>query len=117
MGILENGEIEIVGRLTEASNASLFCKINYSGQSVNAIYKPIRGERPLWDFPDGNLASREVATYLVSEALEINCVPQTIMRDGPFGVGSVQLASKSEVGTHRTNRYGRCHRDDSGEHE
>jgi hypothetical protein len=58
---------------------------------VNAIYKPIKGERPLWDFPDGNLASREVATYLVSEALGLNCVPLTILRDGPFGLGSVQL--------------------------
>ena len=88
---LEKGQIEIVGRLVAASNASLFCKIEYQGKSVNAIYKPIKGERPLWDFPDGNLASREVATYLASEALGLGSVPPTILRDGPFGEGSVQL--------------------------
>lgn len=84
---LENGEIQILGRLVAASNASLFCKV---GQ-VNAIYKPIAGERPLWDFPDGQLAFREVATYLTSEALKLKCVPPTILRDGPYGTGSLQL--------------------------
>jgi hypothetical protein len=84
---LENGEIQILGRLVAASNASLFCKV---GQ-VNAIYKPIAGERPLWDFPDGQLAFREVATYLTSEALQLKCVPPTILRDGPYGTGSLQL--------------------------
>jgi len=79
--------IEVVGRIVDASNASLFCKVG----EVNAIYKPIAGERPLWDFPTGNLASREVAAYLVSEALSLNCVPLTILRDGPYGEGSVQL--------------------------
>lgn len=79
--------IEVVGRLVDASNASLFCKVG----DVNAIYKPIAGERPLWDFPTGNLASREVAAFLVSEALSLNCVPLTILRDGPYGEGSVQL--------------------------
>lgn len=91
MEVIEKGEIEVVGRLTEASNASLYCKVTFEGKSVNAIYKPIKGERPLWDFPDGNLASREVATYLVSEALGLHCVPFTILRDGPFGMGSTQL--------------------------
>ncbi len=84
---LENGEIQILGRLVAASNASLFCKV---GQ-VNGIYKPIAGERPLWDFPDGQLAFREVATYLTSEALQLKCVPPTILRDGPYGTGSLQL--------------------------
>lgn len=84
---LESSEIQIVGRLVDASNASLFCKVG----SVNAIYKPIAGERPLWDFPDGQLAYREVATYLVSQALELNCVPKTILREGPYGIGSLQL--------------------------
>ena len=84
---LATGEIQVVGRLVAASNASLFCKVG----SRNAIYKPIAGERPLWDFPDGNLASREVATYLVSEALFLNCVPPTILREGPYGLGSLQL--------------------------
>ena len=69
------------------SNASLYCSVG----TVNAIYKPIAGERPLWDFPDGHLAWREVAAYQVSEALNLNCVPPTILREGPFGEGSLQL--------------------------
>ena len=84
---LQHGEIEVVGRLVNASNASLYCKVG----SVSAIYKPIAGERPLWDFPSGHLAWREVATYKVSQALDLNCVPPTIMREGPFGDGSLQL--------------------------
>jgi len=84
---LTNGEIEIVGRLVDASNASIYCKVG----EVSAIYKPIAGERPLWDFPDGHLAWREVAAYKVSQALGFNCVPLTILRDGPFGDGSFQL--------------------------
>ena len=84
---LTNGEIEIVGRLVDASNASIYCKVG----SVSAIYKPIAGERPLWDFPDGHLAWREVAAYKVSQALGFNCVPLTILREGPFGDGSFQL--------------------------
>jgi hypothetical protein len=84
---LQNGEIEILGRLVDASNASLYCKVG----EVNAIYKPIAGERPLWDFQSGHLAYREVATYLISESLGLNCVPPTILRDGPYGTGSLQL--------------------------
>lgn len=89
--ILTNGQMKVKGRLVEASNASLFCEITLDGYSVNAIYKPIAGERPLWDFPDGNLASREVAAYKVSEALNLKVVPTTILRNGQFGEGSVQL--------------------------
>lgn len=84
---LQNGEIEVIGRLVNASNASLYCRVG----SLSAIYKPIAGERPLWDFPNGHLAWREVATYKVSQALNLNCVPPTIMREGPFGDGSLQL--------------------------
>lgn len=84
---LTNGEIDVFGRLVNASNASLYCRVG----EVFAIYKPIAGERPLWDFPDGHLAWREVATYKVSEALGLNCVPTTILREGPFGTGSLQL--------------------------
>lgn len=85
--ILETGELEILGRLVDASNASLLCKLPNESQ---VIYKPIAGERPLWDFPDGNLASREVAAFYVSEIGGFGVVPQTIMRDGPFGLGAVQ---------------------------
>jgi len=84
---LQNAEIKVEGRLVDASNASLFCSVG----EVNAIYKPIAGERPLWDFPDGHLAWREVAAFQVSEALKLNCVPPTILREGPFGEGSLQL--------------------------
>lgn len=87
LSALQIGEIEIVGRLMAASNASLYCRVG----EISAIYKPIAGERPLWDFPTGNLASREVATFLVSEALQLDCVPPTILREGPFGLGSLQL--------------------------
>ena len=84
---INHAEIELVGRIVDASNASLYCKVG----EVNAIYKPIAGERPLWDFPNGHLAWREVAAYQVSEALNLNCVPLTVLRDGPFGEGSLQL--------------------------
>ena len=87
---LELGEIKIEGRLVDASNATLFISIIYEEQTVSAIYKPISGERPLWDFESGNLASRERAAYLISEIGEFNLVPLTILREGPFGVGAVQ---------------------------
>ena len=82
-----NGDLEIIGRLVDASNASLFCKLP---GDIQVIYKPIAGERPLWDFPDGNLASREVAAYYISEVGNFKVVPRTILREGPFGVGAVQ---------------------------
>ena len=88
--LLAEGEISVEGRLVDASNATLFVTISDGPNEMRAIYKPIAGERPLWDFPDGNLASRERAAYLVSEALEIHCIPLTILRDGPFGIGAVQ---------------------------
>lgn len=88
--ILTNGEIEIQGRLVDASNATLFITLNYGDASLPAIYKPISGERPLWDFESGNLASRERAAYLVSELGDFGLVPLTILRDGPFGFGAVQ---------------------------
>lgn len=87
---LELGEIKIEGRLVDASNATLFISITYEEQTVSAIYKPISGERPLWDFESGNLASRERAAFLISEIGEFNLVPLTILREGPFGVGAVQ---------------------------
>ena len=88
--ILRQGEIEVQGRLVDASNATLLISLSHNGATLDAIYKPVAGERPLWDFPDGNLAQRERAAYLISEAMNINCVPLTILRDGPFGVGMVQ---------------------------
>jgi uncharacterized repeat protein (TIGR03843 family) len=88
--LIRIGEINVEGRLVDASNATLFVTITHEDREMKAIYKPIAGERPLWDFPDGNLASRERAAYLISEALKVHCVPLTVLRDGPFGVGAVQ---------------------------
>lgn len=88
---LTRGDIEVTGRLVEASNATLFCEISADGVEANCVYKPISGERPLWDFPDGNLAGREVATYLIAEAAGFTVVPPTVLREGPFGPGMVQL--------------------------
>lgn len=89
---LLSGDLIVEGRLVDASNATLFARIIADGsEELSVVYKPIAGERPLWDFPNGNLASREVASYLISEAGRFKCVPTTVMRDGPFGLGAVQL--------------------------
>jgi uncharacterized repeat protein (TIGR03843 family) len=81
-----DGAMELVGRLTTASNATFLATIG----ETEVVYKPIAGERPLWDFPDGQLAHREVAAYLVSEALGWSVVPETWLGEGPHGVGMVQ---------------------------
>jgi uncharacterized repeat protein (TIGR03843 family) len=88
--ILKNGELIVTGRLIDASNATLLAECTFQEVKVKCIYKPIAGERPLWDFPDGNLAHREYAAFVISELLGYNIVPLTILRDGPFGVGMVQ---------------------------
>jgi len=91
LDLLTRGRVEVEGRLVDASNATLFCRIALDGVSAQCVYKPVRGERPLWDFPDGTLAGREVATFLVSEASGLGLVPPTVLRPGPFGPGMVQL--------------------------
>lgn len=88
--ILTQGEMSVEGRLVDASNATLFVSIRHNEESINAIYKPVAGERPLWDFTDGNLAARERAAFVISDFLNLNLVPLTILRDGPFGPGMVQ---------------------------
>jgi hypothetical protein len=89
--ILEEGSVKVAGRLVDASNATLFTELELNGESIRAIYKPISGERPLWDFQSGNLAFRERAAFLISEAMGLYLVPLTILRDGPFGEGAFQL--------------------------
>ncbi|MEU3270094.1 SCO1664 family protein [Saccharomonospora sp. NPDC006951] len=89
--LVEHGRLDVEGRLVDASNVTLFCTIELEGVSANAVYKPISGERPLWDFPDGTLAGREVATYLVAEAAGLGGVPPTVLREGPLGAGMVQM--------------------------
>ncbi len=88
--LIQEGELRVEGRFVDASNATLFAKCSDGANEVAVIYKPIAGERPLWDFPDGNLANRELGTYLLSEALDLHLVPFTIIREGPFGPGMVQ---------------------------
>jgi uncharacterized repeat protein (TIGR03843 family) len=88
--VLRRGEITVTGRLTDASNITLLGTVTVDGTSVECVYKPVRGERPLWDFPDGTLAGREVASYLISRAAGWHCVPVTVLRDGPYGPGMVQ---------------------------
>ncbi|WP_199197145.1 SCO1664 family protein, partial [Ensifer sp. NM-2] len=81
------GELTLTGRITTASNATFLGAIG----DTPVVYKPVAGEAPLWDFPAGTLARREVAAHLVSEALGWDIVPRTWLRDGPFGEGMVQL--------------------------
>jgi uncharacterized repeat protein (TIGR03843 family) len=116
LDLLASGKLEVEGRLVDASNATLYCTIGTNGRPLNTpknpknprtaraaqtagnppgqvacVYKPIAGERPLWDFPMGTLAGREVAAYAVSRAAGWDVVPPTVMRDGPFGPGMCQL--------------------------
>ena len=87
VALLQSGDLAIEGRLVDASNTTLYCTID----GTACVYKPIQGERPLWDFPDGTLAYREVAAYAVSVASGWDVVPPTVLREGPFGPGMVQL--------------------------
>ncbi|MFF5481230.1 SCO1664 family protein [Streptomyces sp. NPDC012935] len=89
--LLTEGELTVRGRIREASNAALFCTVAYDGHEASCIYKPVAGEQPLWDFPDGTLAQREVAAYEISEATGWGLVPPTVLRDGLYGEGMVQL--------------------------
>jgi uncharacterized repeat protein (TIGR03843 family) len=121
LDLLTHGTLEIEGRLVDASNATLYCtietgrpdarpEISRATQTKNpknarrqqatiaCVYKPIAGERPLWDFPAGTLAGREVAAYAVSRAAGWDVVPPTVMRDGPFGPGMCQLWIDCDTG-------------------
>jgi uncharacterized repeat protein (TIGR03843 family) len=95
LDLLATARLEVEGRLVDASNATLYCAIKAPGRSKQTlaacVYKPVAGERPLWDFPVGTLAGREVAAYAVSRAAGFDVVPPTVMREGPFGPGMVQL--------------------------
>ena len=87
---LISAPLEVTGRLIDASNATLYAEAKIGEVDVACIYKPVAGERPLWDFPDGTLANREYAAYLISEISGLHVVPLTVLRDGPFGFGAVQ---------------------------
>jgi hypothetical protein len=102
LDILRDGSIEVIGRIVGSSNnamlvtATVPCPDPEPSLVVRAVYKPIRGERPLDDFPDGTLAHREVAAYLVSEALGWGIVPPTLLRDGPYGDGMIQAVVETD---------------------
>ncbi|GAQ57111.1 SCO1664 family protein [Streptomyces acidiscabies] len=88
---LARGELTVRGRISDASNAALYCTVTHDGREAACVYKPVAGERPLWDFPDGTLAQREVAAYEVSAATGWGLIPPTVLRDGPYGEGMCQL--------------------------
>jgi hypothetical protein len=96
LDVLRDGEMRILGRLLGSTNHAMLCRVTKPcpepepAITVDAVYKPARGERPLDDFPDGTLGHREVAAFHVSEATGWAIVPPTVLRDGPFGLGMVQ---------------------------
>lgn len=99
--ILTIGEIELAGQFTWGSNYTFLANVSSGDESQEAVYKPTRGERPLWDFPAETLSGREVAAYLVSEALGWELVPPTVLRkDGPHGPGSLQIRVEHNPGQH-----------------
>jgi uncharacterized repeat protein (TIGR03843 family) len=99
LALLARGEITVRGRMPDSSNATFLVELRRDPVTTLGVYKPGRGERPLWDFPP-RLFRREVAAYLLSEALGWDVVPPTIERDGPFGEGSVQLFVAADFAQH-----------------
>ncbi|MGH9165767.1 MAG: SCO1664 family protein, partial [Acidimicrobiales bacterium] len=99
--MLAGGTLVLAGRLPWSSNATFLVTVEHDdGRTMQAVYKPERGEQPLWDFP-GRLAAREVAAYRLSAALGWDVVPETIMRaEGPFGPGSLQRFVPSDFEQH-----------------
>jgi uncharacterized repeat protein (TIGR03843 family) len=102
LDVLAFGEIEIEGRLVDASNMALRGQLELDDIRTRVIYKPVRGERPLWDFPDGTLAAREAAAFVLSAVGGWNLVPPTVLREGPLGPGSVQLWVDAVEGANRS---------------
>ena len=98
MALLREGEIDLEGRMLDASNVTLVGTIRRGEVVGECVYKPVAGERPLWDFPDGTLAGREISAFLVSQASGWRVVPPTVLREGPFGPGMVQLWMDGDPG-------------------
>jgi len=104
LALLQEGKMELQGRFVSSSNYTFYVLVSHGSQKAFTVYKPIRGERPLWDFPEETLALREVAAFLVSEALGWGIVPPTVYRpDGPYGAGSLQLYIQAEPDVHYFN--------------
>jgi hypothetical protein len=102
---LQSGSLRLEGQFIYGSNYTFMVVCQFRRQTLKAVYKPVRGERPLWDFPNQTLARREVAAFLVSEALGWNLVPPTIFREkgSPMGPGSVQLFIEHDPELHYFN--------------
>jgi len=98
--VLEQGELHVEGLLPYSSNYTLLTTVSHNTTEVLAVYKPRRGERPLWDFPRGTLYRREVAAYIISDSLGFDFVPPTVVRDGPYGVGALQLFIEHDPEAH-----------------
>jgi uncharacterized repeat protein (TIGR03843 family) len=104
LNLLQHGEITIKGEFVWGSNYTFLAEVNQQGEVIQGVYKPTRGERPLWDFPAASLARREAAAYLVSEALGWNLVPPTVYRKkAPIGPGSLQLYVEHDPEVHYFN--------------
>ena len=97
---LAGGELEVLGALPDSSNAALLVRCHAGAETHIAVYKPMRGEAPLWDFPDGTLHRREVAAFALARALGWPKIPPTVLREGPYGPGSVQLFVPFDVEHH-----------------
>jgi hypothetical protein len=111
LSLLARGAVTVRGRLPGASNATFLVEVADEDEQALAVYKPERGERPLWDFPRG-LYRREVAAYLLSETLGWGLVPPTLLRDGPYGEGSLQFFVDADFDQHYfTLREAPAHRD------
>ena len=101
LDLLGHGDIEVLGLLPYSSNYTFLAKVKRGREETLAVYKPSRGETPLWDFPSGTLAAREVAAFTLSEEAGWNIVPPTVLRqDGPLGAGSLQLFIEHDPDTH-----------------
>ncbi len=98
--LLAQGDLEVQGVLPWSSNYTLLTTVRHGNLQGLAVYKPRRGERPLWDFSRGTLCQREVAAYVLNAALGWNLVPPTVLRDGPYGIGSLQLFIDADHESH-----------------
>ena len=99
IALLRDGAVEVIGRMPWSSNATFLVKVENEHGATQAIYKPLRGERPLWDFEPG-LHRREVAAFELSEAMGFDLVPPTVLRDGPMGEGSLQWFVEADPNVH-----------------
>jgi len=97
---LTRGSLRPLGLMPRASNYTFLVEVTCAGETSLAVYKPRDGEAPLWDFPDGTLCRREVAAFVLSRALGWPAVPPTVLRDGPLGIGSVQLFVEADPAEH-----------------